>query len=245
LIRCFIQKSIGPAIPLGQRAGWGKKLRSLRAVILPIFLVMVVLGSIFLGVATPTEAAALGSLGAIVCALASKKLSWMVIRESCWITLGVSCMLVWIIIGGTAFTSLYTALGAVDFIREIIGALPVSKYIVLVGMQLMLFFLGMILDPGGIIMICTPVFVPIIKSLGFDPIWFGLLFIVNMEMAYLTPPFGFNLFYMKAIVPRSITMGDIINSALPFVGLQALCLVILILYPSIVTWLPQRLLGGG
>jgi TRAP-type mannitol/chloroaromatic compound transport system permease large subunit len=112
-------------------------------------------------------------------------------------------------------------------------------------MQLVLFLLGMLLDPGGIIMICTPVFVPVIKSLGFDPVWFGLLFIVNMEMAYLTPPFGFNLFYMKAIVPSHITMGDIIRSIIPFVAIQALLLIICILIPELATWLPQKLLSAG
>jgi TRAP-type mannitol/chloroaromatic compound transport system permease large subunit len=153
-------------------------------------------------------------------------------------------MVVWIIIGGTAFTSLYTAIGAVDFIRELIAALPVSRYVILVGMQLVLFVLGMLLDPGGIIMICTPVFVPVIKALGFDAIWFGLLFIINMEMAYLTPPFGFNLFYMKAIVPKNVTMADIMRSIVPFVGIQAVTLIVVVIFPRIATWLPQKLIGG-
>ncbi len=203
------------------------------------------LGSIFKGVATPTEAAGLGALGAMVCAAVSRTLSWKVIKESSYSTLRLSSMVVWIIIGGTAFTSLYTAIGAVDFIQEVIATLPVSKYIVLIGMQTVLFILGMLLDPGGIIMICTPVFVPVIKALGFDPIWFGLLFIVNMEMAYLTPPFGFNLFYMKAVVPSNISMGDIIRSVIPFVGIQALLLIIVILFPEFrLRWLPRKLLAG-
>jgi tripartite ATP-independent transporter DctM subunit len=245
LIRCYFQKDLGPAIPKDKRASWKEKFESLRAVILPMALIGLVLGSIFQGIATPTEAAALGALGALVCAAVSGGLSWKVIKESCFGTLRLSSMVVWIIIGGTAFTSLYTAIGAVDFIRDIIATLPVSRYIILFGMQLVLFVLGMLLDPGGIIMICTPVFVPVIKTLGFDPVWFGLLFIVNMEMAYLTPPFGFNLFYMKAIVPSNITMGDIIRSVVPFVGIQALCLIICILIPEIATWLPRKLLSGG
>lgn len=245
LIRCFFQKDLGPALPKEKRATWKEKLESLRAVVLPLVLIMLVLGSIFKGVATPTEAAALGAVGAMVCAAVSGSLSWKVIKESSYATLQLSAMVVWIIIGGTAFTSLYTAIGAVDFIQELISTLPVSKYVVLVGMQMVLFLLGMMLDPGGIIMICTPVFVPVIKGLGFDPIWFGLLFILNMEMAYLTPPFGFNLFYMKAIVPSHITMGDIIRSVIPFVGIQALCLGIVIAFPDLATWLPRRLLAAG
>lgn len=243
LIRCYFQKDLGPAIPKDKRATWKEKLISLRSIILPFILIFLVLGSIFGGIATPTEAAAIGAIGSLGCALASKRLSWKVIMEACEGTLRLSCMVVWIIIGATAFTSLYTAVGAVDFIREVIGTLPVSRYVILIGMQFVLFILGMILDPGGIIMICTPVFVPVIKALGFDPIWFGALFIVNMEMAYLTPPFGFNLFYMKAIVPKEITMNDIIRSIVPFVGIQAICLIILILFPELATWLPKRLLG--
>jgi tripartite ATP-independent transporter DctM subunit len=244
LIRCFFQKDLGPALPKDKRATWKEKFESLRAVILPLVLIALVLGSIFKGVATPTEAAALGALGAMLCAAASRSLSWKVIKQSSYATLRLSSMVVWIIIGGTAFTSLYTAIGAVDFIQGLISSLPVSKYVILVGMQVVLFMLGMLLDPGGIIMICTPVFVPVIKTLGFDPIWFGLLFIVNMEMAYLTPPFGFNLFYMKAIVPSNISMGDIIRSIIPFVGIQALLLIILILIPELATWLPQKLLSA-
>jgi TRAP-type mannitol/chloroaromatic compound transport system permease large subunit len=110
-------------------------------------------------------------------------------------------------------------------------------------MQFALIVLGMLMDPGGIIMITVPIFVPIIKMLGFDAVWFGVIFIINMEMAYLTPPFGFNLFYMKAIVPKTINMMDIYKSILPFVSLQALSLVICMLFPQIVLWLPQSLFG--
>ena len=147
-------------------------------------------------------------------------------------------MIVWIIIAGSCLTSVYTAVGALDFIREFVGLLPVSRYFVLIGMQLCLFVLGMLLDPGAIIMICTPVFVPVIKSLGFDPVWFGVIFIINMEMGYLTPPFGFNLFYMKSIVPPSVSMMDIYRSVTPFVAIQGTCILLLILFPQLALWLP-------
>jgi TRAP-type C4-dicarboxylate transport system permease large subunit len=130
----------------------------------------------------------------------------------------------------------------VDFIKEIVNALPVSKYVILVGIQFSFLILGMLMDPGAIIMICTPVFVPLIKSLGFDPVWFGILFIMNMEMGYLTPLFGFNLFYMKAIVPPGVSMGDIYKAIIPFVCLQALSLVIIIIFPGIALWLPRLII---
>ena len=245
LIRCYVQRDLAPAIPNELRATWSEKFKSLAAVLPPLLLIVIVLGSIFGGIATPTEAAALGALGSMVCAGITKTLTWKVISGSCYGTMKLANMVVWIIIGGTAFTSLYTAIGAIDFIKEVVAAIPVGPYIILFGMQMVLFILGMLLDPGGIIMICTPVFVPVIKAIGFDPVWFGLLFIINMETAYLTPPFGFNLFYMKAIVPKEISMADIIRSIVPFVGIQILCLVIVILFPEIALWLPRRLLGAG
>jgi tripartite ATP-independent transporter DctM subunit len=241
-IRSYLNPAMGPAVTIDERASWGEKMTSLRAVILPLILIFLVLGTIFKGVATPTEAAAIGALGALLCAVLAKKMSWKVLNESLRQSLNLSCMIIWIIIGGSCLTSIYTALGAVDFIRELVSVLPVSKYVVLIGMQITLIFLGMLLDPGGIIMICTPVFVPVIKALGFDPVWFGVLFIVNMEMSYLTPPFGFNLFYMKSIVPESVTMIDIYKSVLPFVGIQATLLVLLILFPELATWLPSVLI---
>lgn len=241
-IKCFLQKDIGPSIPLGERATWGEKINSLRTVILPILLIFIVLGSILFGVATPTEAAAIGAAGALVCAAVSGNISWNIFLDSSYQTLKLSCMVVWIIIGGSCFASLYTAVGAVEFLKEIINSLAVSRYLILVGIQLCFLILGMLMDPGAIIMICTPVFVPLIKSLGFDPVWFGILFIINMEMGYLTPPFGFNLFYIKAIVPPGVKMTDIYKAIIPFVLLQAVCLFIIILFPEIALWLPRKII---
>lgn len=245
LVRCYLQPDLAPALPEEARPTRREKLRSLKGVIAPILLIIAVLGSIFGGVATPSEAAAVGALGAFVCAAISRKLDWKTIKESCYSTLKLSSMIVWIIIGGTAFTAVYTSVGAVDFVKGAMNSLPVSPYVVLLAMQCVAFILGMLMDPGGIIMICTPVFVPVIKHLGFDPVWFGLLFIVNMEMAYLTPPFGFNLFYMKSIVPADISMADIIRSTIPYVVLQAVCLTICVIFPQLALWLPRALLGGG
>ncbi len=241
-IRAWMNPDLAPPVPREDRASWSEKMSSLRGVLLPIALVVVVLGSIFKGIATPTEAAAVGAMGSLVCALINGTLTWNVVKMACYFTLSLSCMIIWIIIGGSCLTSVYTAIGAVDLIKELVTMMPVSKYVVLIGLQSSLFLLGMVLDPGGIIMICTPVFVPLIKSLGFDPVWFGVLFIVNMEMAYLTPPFGFNLFYMKTIVPTDVSMMDIYRSVLPFVLLQLLCLILLILFPQIVLWLPNLLI---
>ncbi len=242
LIRCLINPKLGPAVPKEDLPSWSEKLVALKAVTLPIALILAVLGTIFWGLATPTEAAAIGAIGSLACAAVVGGLSWRMFKETSYESLRLSCMVIWIIIGGSCFSSLYTAIGAVEFIKEVVNAMPVGRWVVMIGIQLSFFVLGMLLDPGAIIMVCTPVFVPLIKSLGFDPVWFGVLFIVNMEMAYLTPPFGFNLFYMKAIAPAGVTMLDIYKAIIPFVGVQALCLALLMLFPEIVTWLPNLLI---
>lgn len=241
VVRCYFQPHLGPPIPPDERATWRERMTSLRGVILPLLLVVIVLGTIFKGVCTATEAAAIGCAGSLFCAAIYRRLNWKLLKEACYEGLRLSCMVVWIIIGGSCFASLYTYVGALEFIKGVVAALPVSRYFVLAGMQFTLFILGCLMDPGGILMITIPIFVPVIKMLGFDPVWFGVLFIVNMEMAYLTPPFGFNLFYMKAIVPKTITMMDIYKSIVPFVALQATGLVICILFPKIILWLPQAI----
>ncbi len=240
-VRSHLQPQLCPAIPSEERPTWGERFLALKGLILPILLILLVLGAIFGGVCTPTEAAAVGSLGSLLCAAVRRSLTWTVLKESCYQSLRLSTMIVWIIIGSACFCSLYTAVGAIDFIREIVAALTVSPYLILAGMMFTLFILGMFLDPGGIIMITTPIFVPVIKMLGFDPVWFGVLFIVNMQIGYLTPPFGFNLFYMKSIVPKDIPMRDICLSIVPFVLIMAAFLIILVVFPDIVLWLPNRL----
>ncbi len=240
-IRCFFQPALGPALPEEERATWEEKFSSLKAVVLPIIIIIMVLGSIYGGVCTATEAAALGVLGATISAAVYRKLTWVLIKEACYRTANLTTMIIWILIGAYCFTSVYTATGAHELMEHLLLSIPGGRYAILFTMQAVFFILGCILDPAGIIMICTPVFVPVIESLGFDPLWFGVLFIMNMEMGYLTPPFGFNLFYMKAIAPPGVTMGDIYRSIIPFVTLQGLGLIIVIIFPEIALWLPAQM----
>jgi tripartite ATP-independent transporter DctM subunit len=240
-IRCFFQPRMGPALPREERATWKEKFISLKAVALPVVIIVMVLGSIYAGVCTATEAAALGCLGAIISAGVYRKLNWTLLKESCHRTASLTAMIIWILIGAYCFTSVYTGTGAHELMEHLLLSIPGGRYAILITIQMVFFILGCILDPAGIIMICTPVFVPVIKSLGFDPLWFGVLFIMNMEMGYLTPPFGFNLFYMKAIAPPGVTMTDIYRSIVPFVVLQGIGLVIVIIFPEIALWFPRML----
>ena len=238
-VRCHFQPNLGPPLPVEDRVSWREKFISLRAVLLPIMIIIMVLGSIYAGVCTATEASALGCVGAIISAVVYRKLNWTLIKESCFRTAALTALIIWILIGAYGFTAVYTGTGAHVLMEHIMMSIPGGRWAILITMQIIFFILGCILDPVGIIMICTPVFVPVITALGFDPLWFGVLFIMNMEMGYLTPPFGFNLFYMKAIVPPGITMGDIYRSIVPFVILQGIGLIIVIIFPEIALWLPK------
>ncbi|MBN2031846.1 MAG: TRAP transporter large permease subunit [Deltaproteobacteria bacterium] len=241
-IKCWANPSLGPPVPVEEKAGLKEKIASLKAVAFPAVIIILVLGGIYLGVCTPSEAAALGVLGAIASAAFYKKLSWELIKESVFRTARLTGMIIWILIGAYCFTAIYQASGAGQLLTRLMLAIPGGPYVILAAMQLTFFVLGCVLDPAGIIMICTPAFLPVVESLGFDPLWFGVLFCVNMEMAYLTPPFGFNLFYMRAVAPEGTKMSEIYRAILPFVLLQAIGMGIIILFPGLALWLPNRMI---
>lgn len=240
-IRSYFQPSMGPALPKNERANLKEKLSSLKSVVLPIILILVVLGSIYTGVCTPTEAAAIGAIGAIISAAIHKRLSWQVIQKASTYTFMLTGMVMWILLGASIFNSLYRAVGAQGLVMDFVTRMDMSPWGVLVLMMLSLFILGMLMDDFAIVMLCVPIFVPIVKELGFNTLWFAMLFMVNMQMAYLTPPYGFNLFYMKSIVPDGISMGDIYRSVVPFICLQLLGLILVMLFPQLALWLPSVL----
>jgi tripartite ATP-independent transporter DctM subunit len=242
LIVCAIKPHLGPVVPEHERVSFPEKLVALRSVILPILLVVVVLGSIIGGAATPSEAAGLGAFGAMLCAFVKRRLTWSALYQSCEITLRLSCMVMWIVFAAAIFTSLYAAVGADELVREALSMLPGGRWGVLIGMQVIWIIMGCFLDPIGIMILTAPLFFPIAVQLGFDPVWLGVLFVVNMEMAFLTPPFGFNLFYLRSVAPANVTMADIYRSVGPFVALQALALILMMIFPGLITWLPYTLM---
>jgi len=205
---------------------------------LPVGLIFMVLGLIYMGVATPTEAAGLGAFGSFVVLIINKRFSWAIVKEALEKTCRLSGMVLWILLSAKCFSQVYTALGASDLILNIFSNLELNRWVILIGMQIVLIIMGMFMDPGGIIMICTPIFVPLAQSLGFDLIWFGILFTINMELGYITPPFGFNLFYMKNLAsPLGIDMTTIYRSVIPFVVLDIVGLILIMLFPDIALWL--------
>jgi len=241
-VASLVNPKLAPALPAAERAGWGERLGALKNAILPILLLLGMLGSLASGAATPSEAAGMGALGSMVCAGVYRQLSWKNVHEACAVTLRLSCMVMWIIFAASIFTALYSAIGAQELVRSLLSVLPGGAWGVVIGMQVIWMIMGTLLDPIGIMMITAPLFFPIVTSLGFDPVWFGILFVVNMEMAFLSPPFGFNLFYMKSVAPPGVTMADIYRAVVPFVALQALALAMVMIFPELVLWLPRLLI---
>lgn len=241
VVRCFFQPHLGPSLPKEERPPLAVKVRSLVGLVPAIAIILTVLGSIFLGVATPVEASAIGAAGALVIVASKRKLTWGVLRDSLETTVSLGGMIVFIFMGALTFGKMYDALGARAIVEPFVLGLGIGPWGVLVMMMVTWFIMGMFLDDTAILFICLPVYLPIITALGFDPIWFGILYLLNMQMAYLTPPFGYCLFLMKAVVPEGISMMDIYRSTTPFVLIQAIGLILVIIFPSIALWLPAVL----
>jgi tripartite ATP-independent transporter DctM subunit len=256
LIRTRLNPAMGPALPKEERVDMAEKLRLLANLIAPLILVFLVLGLLFFGIATPVEAAGVGSFGAIAVAVMHKRFSLKSLREASITTARASAMVLWIIFGASIFVGFFILQGGQGFITESILGTGLPAYGILVLMMVLLVFLGMFLDWVGILLLAVPIFVPIIQSLTFDgllglpavsaeevTLWFGVLFVVNMQMSFLSPPFGYALFYLRGVAPPHISMATIFKSSLAFLALQALGLLLCILIPGLATWLPRLALG--
>lgn len=221
-----------------------EKVYSLRGVFIPALLITVVLGSMFSGFASIGEAAAVGAVGATIFGYLTVRNNASyraIIRDSSLDTLKYTCMILWIIIAATALSTFYTTIGAPRVIEAAVMSLDVSPYVILLVMMVVLLALGTVLDAVGVMMVTVPIFAPIADALGFHPVWFGILYIINMEIGFLTPPFGINLFYIRGVAPAGTTMRDIYFSVIPFIGIMAIGLMICIAFPQIVLFLPSLL----
>lgn len=243
MIRCWIRPEMGPAVPVKDRISFVQKVKIARGIIVPMALVAIVLGVMFVGIASPTEAAGVGAFGAIVIVTLQKKFSWAKLYQASESTLKATSMVLWTIFGANLFVALYVAVGGAQFVEDWLLGSGLGPWGVLLLMQAILLFLGCFLDWVGILMLCVPIFVPIIKKLGFDPIWFGVVYSVNMQISFLSPPFGYALFYLAgAVGPRlGITTREIWWSAIPFIALQLIGLGLCIAFPEIILWVPRML----
>lgn len=239
--RCSLQPRLAPIIPPEDRASWSERISSLRALVLPVLIVVIVLGSILFGLATPVEASSMGAVASMVAAAIYRKLTFQIFKNALNYTLRLTIISTWIFIAALAFGKIYQALGAPELIQGMLGLAPGGALGILIMMQLSYFFLGMILDDTAILFICLPLYIPLAISLGFDRVWFGVLYLINMQMAFLTPPFGYCLFLMRSVAPKDITMGDIYRSVWPFVIIQGVGVVLCIAFPQLVLWVPSLL----
>ncbi|MFA5522103.1 MAG: TRAP transporter large permease subunit [Castellaniella sp.] len=244
VIRSYLQPEIAPrasdedlALPLVE------KLAYVRNLILPGFVAFMVLGSLYLGWATPTEAAGMGVVGAIIASLVNRRFTWRGLYEAVVDTTKVTCMLYWLFFGASVLVGVYTMAGGTQYLKDMLLDLPGGKWGVLIAINLIWIVLGCVVDWIGILLLTAPVFVPVAVTLGLDPIWLGVIFCMNMQISYISPPFGPAAFYLKGVTPPGITIGNIFNSVWPFLGLQLIALGLIIAFPSIALWLPQTMIG--
>jgi len=238
ILRCLFQPSIAPSyepvhVPLLERVTSAAKY------VLPLgIVVFLVVGVIFLGIATPSEAAASGAIGCFALAAAYGKLNWEMAKKSIGSTLQVTIMIFMIFVGSATFAQLLAYTGASRGLLEFAVGLPLAPIFLVAAMQVILLAMGTFMEPLSIMMVTIPIYFPIINALGFNPLWFGTIMLLNMEMATTSPPFGLSLFVMKGVAPRDTTMGDIYRAALPFLGCDLIVMLAMMLFPPLVLWLP-------
>ena len=242
-IRCYFKPQLGPAVAQEERVSLKQKVALSRGLILPILLIIAVLGSIFAGIASVTEAAAIGAGGAIACAAVYRTLNWKMIKEACYRTASVSGMVMWIIFGALCFCTIFVSTGGPKLIEQFVLSIEVSPIVIVFFMMVSYFFLGCVVDELTMLALTIPIYLPILLSLGYDPVWFGVLFIINLQMGALTPPFGYCLFYMRGVAPPGVTMADIYRSIIPFIPLQWIALLLVMFYPQLALWLPNVVFG--
>jgi len=243
LIRAYINPALAPEAPPEERnIPLKKKVSMLTRLILPGFIVVAVLGTIYLGIATPTEAAGTGSVGAIISAAVYRKLNWKMIKDAAIRTMKITCMLIWLFFGATAIIGFYTLAGGTEFVAKALLGLPLGRIGILVIMQLIWMVLGCFLDWIGILLLTVPLFLPIMQDLEFDLVWMGVLYCLNMQISYISPPFGPGVFYLKAVTPEDITIGEIFRSTMPFFLLLVFAIILVNLFPQIALWLPSTMI---
>jgi tripartite ATP-independent transporter DctM subunit len=224
-----------------EKVTWKMRWGGLKDLILPVSLIVLVLGSIFTGAATPTEAAGVGALGSMLICLIHGKLTWKVVQDTCLGTLSILGMVMWIVIPAALFTIFYTSIGAQAMIKGFVVSLEVSRYVILIAMIIIIMICGMFLDDAAIVILCAPIFMPIVKVLGFDPHWFAILFILCIQCAFLTPPFGYGLIMMKGVAPPEVSTRDLWRSVPPFIIMQVIVIALVIIFPQLVLWLVYKI----
>jgi len=239
IIRCWLQPTIAPVYKVAS-VPLSKKITDLVRYVLPLgFIIFSIIGVIFLGLGTPSEAAALGALASFVLAAFYRRLNWETVKKSVGITLHITVMMLMIFTGSTAFAQILAYTGATTGLCAFFVGLPLQPMMLLVIMQLLLVAMGTFMEPLAMVMVVLPIYLPIVYALNFNLLWFGAIMLLNMEMATTSPPFGLGLFAMKGVAPSDTTMGDLYRAALPFLGCDLIAMLIIMLFPPLALWLPS------
>jgi tripartite ATP-independent transporter DctM subunit len=241
-----LNPALGPALSEEERSKitWGEKISLLREGIIPLVIFGLMMGMFLTGVTSLVESSAVGALLTILAAIIERKLTWQVMENSLRNTLLVTCMFMWIILAALCFSAVYDGLGAVKAIENLlVKTWAFDPWTILILMLISFIFLGAFLDDTAMLVIVAPLYIPLVIKMGFNPIWFGILYTVTCQIAYITPPFGYNLFLMRAMAPPDITLRDIYRSIVPFFFLMVISLILLIVFPQISLWLPQQYVG--
>jgi tripartite ATP-independent transporter DctM subunit len=238
ILRCALNPDLAPRYEVATTT-WKERVVLFLRYVMPLGIVIfMVLGLMLLGVATPTEAAASGVFGTVIVVVLFRNLTLKVIKDSIIGTLEITIMIFMIIAASNSFSAILAFSGATQGLLGTIEGLTLSPLMILIGMQLLVFLLGMFMETISIMMICLPIFMPIVKLLGFDPVWFGVIMLINFEMGLITPPFGMLLFVMKGVAPKNISIESICWAALPFIACDAIVMALIIAVPQLVLWLP-------
>jgi len=246
VVRCKIQPSLGPPLPQEEldEISFSEKLKLLRAGILPLIIFFLMTGLFLMGYTSLVESSAVGAMSATVAAIVQRRLTKQVFEDTLRKTLNISCMFMWIILAALCFGAVFDGLGAVNAIRGFfLDRLGLNPWEVLILMQLSFLLMGTFLDDTAMLVIVAPLYIPLVRVLGFDLVWYGILYTITSQIAYMTPPFGYNLFLMRAMAPPEITLGDIYRSIVPFVAIMILALLLVMMYPQIALWLPEYYYG--
>ena len=247
VIRCNLNPKLGPPITKEEASKytsaqkWGMTMKSLLP---PLGLILMVMGTILAGVATATEAAGMGALGAFLLAVFNRAISWPVIRKASVATLKTTSMVMMLFIGGSFFSTVFLSMGGGDVVADLFVGSGMNRWLAMAIMMGIIFILGMFIDWAAILLVTVPIFMPIATQLDFDPLWFAIMMCVNLQTSFLTPPFGYALFYFKGVAPEGYTMMHVYKGIMPFVAIQVLGLVILAVFPALSTWLPAFFFGG-
>ena len=236
----YFREDLIPKNVIKEKLNFKKILLSLYA---PLFLILIVLGTIILGIATPTEASSFGALGSIFLSYVNKKLNIQILKDILIQTSKITSMIFILLIGATIFSLVFRGLEGDVFVNEFLSDLPGSVYFKVFIVMATIFLLGFILDFIEITYVVVPVVAPVLLAMGIDPIWLGILIAINLQTSFLTPPFGFAIFYLKSVIPKEINTLEIYKGVIPFILIQVITIIIIVLYPELTTWLPNKIFG--